>query len=64
MGHILSNFAVLEAEGLLRRTILTDTSETSSSQSLMIQSVCVYDREPERSQVASKYLHILEDEGE
>ena len=42
MDIILSKFALLEVECLLRRavTIVRDTSATSSSQS-MIQSVCV-----------------------
>ena len=43
MNIILTKFTMLEAEWLLRRavTIVRDTSVTSSSESLIIQSVCM-----------------------
>ena len=42
-GYLASRYAVLEAARFLPRavTIVRDTSATSSSQSLMIQSVCI-----------------------
>ena len=43
LEHLASRYAVLEAEWLLPRavTIVRNTSATSSSQSLMKQSVCI-----------------------
>ena len=55
MDIILSKFTVLEAEWLLRQavTIVRDISATSSSHSLMIQSVCMIRNPSEARYTAS-----------